>query len=643
MSDAAVVRLAEAAGILIDWEDAAGVQRQVTVESLRAVLTGLGLLCGSDAQCAESMEALQADTAEQCRVIDTDTPLTGLSGRAQLRLEDGGTRDLHLATNPRIDVPGYHRLAWSGGEMDLIVSPGRCVLPAAGWRGWGAAAQIYALRDAAPFGDFASLGRFVAEAAKAGADAVMMSPVHALFTTDPSRYSPYSPSSRHFLNPWYADAGEGWFDGRQGDLIDWPAAVTAKLAAFRARFAAMRDDPAFRAYADGADARLVGHARFEALHAHFLKQQGARGWQDWPEAYHRPDAPAVDAFAEAQAEEVRFHLFLQWQAETSLAGVGEAARDMRIGLVTDLAVGLDAGGSHAWSRGEELMLGIGIGAPPDAFQPAGQNWGITSFSPFALRRMSYRPFVDLLRGSMRHAGGIRIDHALGLRRLWVVPTGASPLDGAYLRQPEDELLRLIALESTRADAIVIGEDLGVVPPGFRDAIAARGLLGMRVLPFERDKEGDFTPSSGWDVQATAMTSTHDMPPIAGWWEGRDIDWRERFGTEGDRDAERTERAEDRTRLWQACSDAGLVDTAEPTADTPAPAVDAAIAFTARSPCTLAIIPAEDLFGLDEAPNLPGTVDEHPNWRRRLPDTADALFARPATLRRIDQIRQARQA
>jgi 4-alpha-glucanotransferase len=215
--------------------------------------------------------------------------------------------------------------------------------------------------------------------------------------------------------------------------------------------------------------------------------------------------------------------------------------------------------------------------------------------------------------------------------------------GADRCQPEDALLRLIALESSRAGAIVIGEDLGVVPPGFRDAIAARGLLGMRVLPFERDEDGDFTPSSTWDAQAVAMTSTHDMPPIAGWWEGRDIEWRKRLGAEGDRAAEAVDRANDRTRLWQACAAAGVTDDAEPAPETPEPVVDAAIDFTARSPCMLAIIPAEDLFGLDEAPNLPGTVDEHPNWRRRLPDTADALFARPATVRRIDQIRQSRQA
>ncbi|WP_294390257.1 4-alpha-glucanotransferase [uncultured Sphingomonas sp.] len=643
MSDAAVARLATAAGLLIDWEDASGVQRRVSPESLRALLTGLGFPCGSEAQCRESMERLRHDAGEPCRVIDSGTALTGLTGRAKLHLKDGGTRDLDLATAPRVDTLGYHRLEHAGGETSVIVAPQRCRELPAGQRLWGTAAQIHALRGAGPFGDFATLADYIGHAAKAGAEAVMMSPVHALFTTDPSRYSPYSPSSRRFLNPWLADAGEGWHDPVRAYLIDWPSAVAAKLAVLRTNFAVRQDDPAFRAYVDAADPALIDHARFEALHAHFLRTDGARGWQDWPEAYRRPNAPAVADFARDHAGEVRFHLFLQWCAETSLARAAMAADGMRVGLVTDIAVGLDAGGSHAWSRGDELMLGIGIGAPPDAFQEAGQNWGITSFSPFALRTKAYRPFIELLRSTMQHAGGIRIDHALGLRRLWVVPTGASPLDGAYLRQDEDDLLRLIALESVRSGALVIGEDLGVVPPGFRDAIGDRGLLGMRVLPFERTKDGDFTQSSTWDAQAVAMTSTHDLPPIAGWWKGCDITWRERIGTPGDRDADRKDRARDRKRLWQACIEADAAEGAEPAPDAPDAAVDAAVGFTAAAPSVLAIIPAEDLFATDEAPNLPGTVDEHPNWRRRLPDTADALFARADVARRIDQLNRSRHA
>lgn len=641
MSDRAVERLAQAAGISIHWEDADSRARQVSPESLRLVLSGLGLACDSEAQCRESTASL-ADLAQPaCRVLEAGEAITGLAGTAQLVLEDGSTRDLDLSAAPGIDALGYHRLLWSGGELPIIVAPPRCIEITPGTRPWGTAAQIYSLRDEQPFGDFGSLADFVGQARQVGADAVMMSPVHALFTTDPSRYSPYSPSSRHFLNPWFADAGPDWFKGEPGTLIDWQAAVPAKLAALRTLYAGKREDPEFRGFVASADAALIGHARFEALHAHFFAASGARGWQDWPEAYRRPDSPAVAQFAAEHAGEVEFHLFLQWWADQSLARAGEAARGMAVGLVSDLAVGLDAGGSHAWSRGEELMMGIGIGAPPDAFQAAGQNWGITSFSPFALQREAYRPFIDLMRSAMRHAGGIRIDHALGLRRLWVVPSGASPLDGAYLRFPEQDILRLIALESHRARALVIGEDLGVVPPGFRDGIAERGIMGMRVLPFERDEAGGFTPSATWGKQAAAMTSTHDLTPIAGWWKGRDIEWREALGAGGDRDAERVGRAAERTSLWQACTEAGVADGPEPAPDQPEHALDAAIAFAAQAPCDLLIVPAEDLFGLDEAPNLPGTIDEHPNWRRRLSDRASALFARDDVVRRLHHLREAR--
>ncbi|UYY59195.1 4-alpha-glucanotransferase [Sphingomonas sp. S2-65] len=643
MTDQAVERLAEAAGISIDWEDAGGVARRVSPESLRLVLSGLGFACGSEAQCRDSAAALAQTAQPSCRVLLAGEAITGLSGTGQLVLEDGSRRDLDLSSEPRVGDIGYHRLEWSGGTLSLIVAPPRCIEVAPGTRPWGTAAQIYGLRDENPFGDFGSLADFVTQAQKVGSDAVMMSPVHALFTTDPGRYSPYSPSSRHFLNPWFADAGRDWFEGDAAALIDWQAAVPAKLAALRALYAGKRDDPAFRSFIAAADISLIDHARFEALHAHFFAASGARGWQDWPERYRRPGSLAVAQFAREHADEVEFHLFLQWWTDRSLARAGEAAKGMAVGLVTDLAVGLDAGGSHAWSRGEELMLGIGIGAPPDAFQAAGQNWGITSFSPFALQRMDYRPFIDLMRSAMRHAGGIRIDHALGLRRLWVVPTGASPLEGAYLRFPEQDILRLIALESHRARALVIGEDLGVVPPGFRDAISERGLMGMRVLPFERDQAGDFTPSAGWDEQAAALTSTHDLTPIAGWWQGRDIDWREQLGAAGDREAERAERVADRSRLWQACEDAGVAEGPEPAPDQPEAALDAAIAFAAQAPSALLIVPAEDLFGLDEAPNLPGTVDEHPNWRRRLPDRADALFVRDDVSRRLSLIREARKS
>jgi 4-alpha-glucanotransferase len=326
---------------------------------------------------------------------------------------------------------------------------------------------------------------------------------------------------------------------------------------------------------------------------------------------------------------------LQWRAARGLADAQSAARSagMGIGLLADLAVGLDSGGSHAWSRREELLHGLILGAPPDAFQAAGQGWGITGLSPTALKRMGYEPFLRTLRAALGPAGGLRIDHALGLGRLWVIPDGAAPVDGVYLRQPFDDLIRLVTLEAHRAKALVIAEDLGVVPPGFRDRLAERHLLGMRVLPFERDAAGHFVDPAYWSRRAAAMTTTHDLTPIAGWWSGVDIAWRDRLGFDGETLAQR---AADREQFWNAAGSGAIPPPADPE-----PVVDAAIRQVARSACEVAIIAIEDLVGLEEAPNLPGTIDQHPNWRRRLPDTTEALLAEPATARRLDIVREAR--
>ncbi|HEX8446387.1 MAG TPA: 4-alpha-glucanotransferase [Sphingomonas sp.] len=652
MTDTALAQLAEAAGILIDWEDASGRPQRVTPDTLRVILGQLDLPATSAAECRDSLHRLTAQVqAASTDVLTTDVgmpiPLPALAGKGELIHEDGTRLDVSLAGHvPAIDRPGYHRLTWSGGQLTIAVAPprGHPVPVRDGTRPWGIAAQLYALRDAtpSPFGDFGTLASIAGTAGAHGVDAIAISPVHALFAADPTRYSPYAPSSRQFLNPLFATAPAA-ANGVAPDLIDWPAAAADKLDRLRTLYETL-DGPTRTALdAEPSSADLDGHALFETLHGHFFRQTGAGAWQDWPAAYHDPTSAAVAAFASEHADTIRFHRFLQWIAERSLTTACQAAKGagMAIGLISDIAVGLDPGGSHAWNRRSDLIMGLGIGAPPDAYQANGQNWGITSFSPTALRETGFHPFLAMLRAAMRHSGGVRIDHALGLRRLWVVPHGASPLDGAYLRYPEQDLLRLIALESHRAGAIVIGEDLGVVPPGFRDGITARGIYGMRVLPFERDADGAFTPPSTWPAQAVAMTSTHDMVPIAGWWRGTDIEWRTRIDPAIGADAQTQDRAADRTRLWDAFTASGAATVPPPLPDDPAPVVDAALAQAAAAPCELLIVPVEDLFGLEEAPNMPGTITEHPNWRRRLPDTGDALFATAAVRRRIARIVQTR--
>ena len=314
---------------------------------------------------------------------------------------------------------------------------------------------------------------------------------------------------------------------------------------------------------------------------------------------------------------------------------------MRIGLVADLAVGMDGDGSEAWSRQGAVMAGLGIGAPPDYLNTAGQNWGLATFSPQALVEGGFVPFIATLRAAMRDAGGVRIDHVMGLTRMWLAPEGASPGEGAYVSFPADDLLRLVALESYRHRAIVIGEDLGTVPAGFRPRLAARGIYGMRVLWFERE-DGGFAPPERWPADAVAMTSTHDLPTVAGWWRGADIALRATIaGQAGPDPAETAVRAADRKRLWQAIVSAKVAAGLPPRAA--GPVVDAAIRFTARTASRLLLLPIEDVLGGTDQPNLPGTIDEHPNWRRRLPAPADRLLDRPRAAARLDAVRRERVA
>ncbi len=659
----ALAALAEAAGLRTDWTDAAGRAQRVSDDALIAILAALGLPAGSDAAIAESRRRLKADKAVECSFMSADVgrPLLlpkecGAAGRARLVLEDGTEQDVTLeevrdgTILPALDRTGYHRLMLADRSIGLAVAPRHCFRvedAAPGSRIWGPAVQIAALRDEreSSFGDFGTLARAASAFATRGADAMAISPVHALFPADAGRYSPYAPSSRLFLNVFFADPsllGHTSRSPSSAELIDWATAIPERLAQLRAaydsRSEGVRD--AVAAYAERGGAELLRHVRFDALHAYFFRRDGARGWQDWPPDYRNPASGSVSAFAAEHEDEVGFYLFLQWLAEQGLDKAQRAARraGMAVGLIADLAVGMDAGGSHAWSRPEELLTGLSIGAPPDPLGPDGQNWGITGFSPQALQRTGFDAFIATIRAALSHAGGIRVDHALGLRRMWVVPDGASPTDGAYLTYPLDDMLRLLALESERAKAIVIGEDLGTVPEGLRDEMERKEMLGMRVLWFEREEDGTFTPPDRWPTGAAAMTSTHDLPTVAGWWSGRDTDWTWSLRRKSDAASEaehRSSRARERTRLWSSMRDAGVV-TADlmPGPDDTSPVVDAALAYVGSTPSPISILPMEDIVGIVEQPNLPGTTSEHPNWRRRMPAATGDLLDRPEVAARI---------
>jgi 4-alpha-glucanotransferase len=643
MTDAALMELADAAGVAPRWRDVHGGWHDVAPDTLRAVLRGIGVAADSDTDVRASREQVRhrPDALAPLMTVPSGHPLR-VPGRWRATLETGG--EVEGTDTLRLTTPGYHHVAVGGHDIVVAVAPPRCHDVPPG-RPWGLAAQLYALRRDGDggIGDFAGLADFARAAARRGADAVAISPVHAQFSADPHRFSPYAPSSRIMLNVLHAPPPRGRRDLEAAGLVDWTGAARHRLAELRLAFAADHDAAGLASFRAERGAPLEAHARFEALHAHFYARDQRRWhWRAWPDAFRDPASPAVAAFAHEQAGEVAFHAWLQMRADRALAAAQAAARDggMRIGLIADLAVGADSGGSQAWSRQAEMLDGLSVGAPPDLLNTRGQDWGLTTFSPHGLRGHGFAAFIDMLRAALRHAGGIRIDHAMGLQRLWLVPHGADASQGAYVTYPHADLLRLVALESCRHRAIVVAEDLGTVAEGFQVSLDAAGILGMRVLWFEHDGDGYQAPRD-WSPQAAAMTSTHDLATAAGWWQGRDIDWRARIGLVTDVPAARRERAQERIRLWQAMRDSGA---AEPDAAPPDRAdqfATAAVAHVAGAACKLALLPVEDVLAVTEQPNLPSTIDEHPNWRRRLDGPASTLLDRPDAAARIAAIAAAR--
>lgn len=688
--DAALLDLARLAGISPDWKDAFGRPQVVPAESLAAILAALGLPAGSASQIADSRARLEAEArAETPPLVTADAgspvriPMPSPEGtlRYRLTLEGGGLIEgvaetagglLHV---PAIERPGYHVLEAGDTLLTIAVAPDRCfgAADAAGRqdaRLWGLAVQLYALRRSGDFGigDFSALSQLAVKAADQGASALVLSPVHAGFAADPHHFSPYAPSSRQFLNPLHADphvvfggpAVEAAVAGldradeigslERAAMVDWPVAGPIKLAILRHLYdqalprmpELLADYQAFRRAGGPA---LEGHARFEAIHeVQFRADPSRRHWRSWGNGLNQPESAAVEAFARQHPDEVGFHAFLQWVADRSLAQAQDAARSagMSIGLISDLAVGTDGGGSQAWSRQADMLIGLSVGAPPDLLNGLGQNWGLSAFSPRALVRSGFSAFREMIVAAMAHAGGVRIDHVMGLKRLWVVPDGFAATAGAYIAYPFEDLIRIVALESRRHRAIVIGEDLGTVPEGFREVLAQRGILGMKVLWFERHADGGFTGARHYSGDAIAVTGTHDLPTVTGWWKGRDIDWRVPLGIMGEGQNEATERAtrtEDRKAIWRTIAPDGTDRHAPPEA--PDVVLDAALAFIGRTPAPLAVIPVEDALALDEQPNLPGTVDEHPNWRRRLRPQAADLLDDPQVRRRLGLVDAAR--
>ena len=576
---------------------------------------------------------------------------------------------------------GYHHLdVRLPGGVDagapLVVAPERCYLPASlaeGGRTWGLSVQLYAMRSARNWGmgDFGDLARLVAMVADAGGDAVGINPLHALFPDRPERCSPYAPSSRLALNILYIDVEavpeladcdaarasisvpafrQAIESLRAANLVDFPGIAARKLSVlrllyetFRARHLDAKSGPsprgeAFLGSEDGSGVQMR-FATFEALAAHFGKDGVSDyNWRAWPAEYRDPRSPAVVEFAARHRAAVEFRHWLQWIAREQLHGCGTQARSrgMTIGLYGDLAIGADQDGADAWALGPLLARGASVGAPPDALNLRGQDWAFAPFIPAALRAAAFAPFSAMLRHNMRDAGALRIDHAIGLQHVYWVPHGMPADRGGYVRQPLDELLAVIALESVRNKCLVIGEDLGTLPEGLRERLGAAGVLSYRVLPFEREDNGSFRAPSDYPHLALVTPGTHDMPSFPAFWRGDDLKLRQRldlFPTEKARSEAVAERGTDRRRLLQALSEAGIGLPAplDPDADDrdPPDALVAAIhRFLAITPAALLLAQLEDLIGETEPVNVPGTADEYPNWRRKLSLPLEALTDDP---------------
>jgi 4-alpha-glucanotransferase len=530
--------------------------------------------------------------------------------------------------------------ASTGGRTILVlVAPPVAYQPplfCEGVRAWLLVAQLYAVRSPRNWGhgDFTDLTRLLTIAAQAGAAGVGLNPLHALA---PGEASGYSPSSRLFLNSLYIDVEAiAEFPGldacglneevarlRALDVIDYPAVHRVKLQALRAAYDAFRDHACSQRHGDFNDFRqrhgesLDRFATFETLHQRF-----GTPWQAWPTEWQNASRALARFRADGEGD-AGFYAFIQWVADEQLGACARRAKDLAlpVGLYLDVAVGVDAGGADVWSAPDMLPQTLSIGAPPDVFNPGGQNWGLALLHPQALIDSDFSLFRQTLRSVMRHAGAIRIDHALGLNRLFVIPVGSAATNGGYVRYPFEAMLAVTAQESAVNHCLVIGEDLGTIPEGVCETLNRWGIWSYRVAMFEREHADAFRQPEQFPENAIVTFNTHDLPTFAGWKSFYDLKVKAALGLdagESEADRQRALDAMHTTLQQQGLSDLSLLDL---------------LRYLARARSRLLAVSIEDILGVQDQPNIPGTTIEHPNWRRRLPVDLDAL-ASNETLRSI---------
>jgi 4-alpha-glucanotransferase len=589
------------------YHDAAGRWREPPPETIDAILASMG--AGGDRHPYQDPSVIQT--------IRLDHQMPAVAAGV-LHLEDGG----EIAVDGRLppDVPcGYHRLQpGDGPERPLVVSPGLCPVPSG--RRWGWAAQLYAARSRSSWGmgDLADLAQINRWGESVGAGITLLNPLHAAAPGEHQQPSPYFASSRCFANPLYLRIEDVPGAAELPDLarlaaegqalnadrhIDRDRVWALKSEALEALFVRSRraDRGALDAFLARRGPALAGFATFNALaEIHGLP------WQEWPEELRRPDSAPVAAFAASRqgASRLRYYAWLQLQLDRQLAAAGDDR------LIADLAIGVDAGGADSWVWQDSFADGMRVGAPPDEFNTLGQDWGLPPWDPWRLRQMAYEPFVQTVRAGLSRAGGLRFDHVMGLFRLFWIPAGRSPGEGTYVRYPYWDLLNILALEAQRADSFVVGEDLGTVEPQVRRELAARKVLSYKLLWFEPDRPAQ------WSPDALGAVTTHDLPTVAGVWSGADIQAQRDLGLEPN-------------EAGSAAMHSRLVEWTGAPADTPvSEVITSAYDLLARAPCRVLTVALDDVAGVAERPNMPGTVDEWPNWSIALPVPIEDLEKSP---------------
>src|SRR5215212_7965153 len=629
-------RTAQTRGIATSFTDAGGRLYEVSEATLEAVLAAMG-------PAPERRDWPPVVVARQ----GWRHPWRPPAGEpATLELASGEERPLPAELPGDLPV-GRHRVAGRTGATTLVVAPARCHLPAsleAGGRAWGWAAQLYAVRSAASWGigDLGDLAGLLASTASLGAGFALLNPLHA---ASPGEPSPYNPSTRVFRNPLYlrvedvpelaALAGPERArvevlasDGR--DLnghhrIDRTAIYRLKDEALRLAHGALDRLPERRAGLAAYRAATPNLERFATFCA--IQHAEGRDWRDWPAAYRHPGRPEVAEFGARHAAEVGYHAWLQWLLDEQLAAATPASG--QLGVLNDLAIGFAPDGFDAWSFQDELAAGMTVGAPPDPLGPHGQDWGLPAFVPDRLTEGGYGPFAQTIRAGMAHAAGLRIDHVMGLFRLFWIPEGAEPAQGTYVRYPADDLLGVLALESVAAEALVVGEDLGTVEHGVRERLATEGVLSYRLAWFEHGPGGGRRRAADYPHLALAAATTHDLPTVAGFFSGSDLAHLVEIGAAAPDGGEGADQEAQRDSLCRLLEEEGLLEVGERGVEA---LVAALYGFLAHTPAMLVAATLEDALEAHDRPNVPGTIDQRPNWSLPLPVPLDNLAADPRVRR-----------